>query len=116
MIPRLSLFVLSPLGVPAVKMTTAVHGSSASEFSDRLPAHSFPHGAGNFSNIGASISYQPDQASRPVKRDALTHIRRTAFNARFTRNGDTPSQVNLSQTSAAMFAPYSDKLAYLLCP
>jgi hypothetical protein len=107
--------------VPAVaSKTTAAHGSSASRFSERSPAafdaDSFPHGAGNFSNIGASISYQPNQASRSFKRDALTRIRRTAFVARSTRNGYSLPQVNLRQTSAAMFASYFVKLSYLLRP
>ena len=121
MTPRLSLFVQSPLCAPAVAPTTAtLHRSTASTFSDHVPADfaadSFPHNAGNFSNIGASISYQLNQASRRTTRDALTRIRRTAFNARFTRNGDSPSQVNSSQTSAAMFAPYFDRISYLLRP
>jgi hypothetical protein len=101
-------------------MTTAVRSSSASRFSDRsfaaFDSNSFPHGAGNSANIGASINYQANQASRSFKRDALTRIRRTAFVARFTRNGHSPSQVNSSPTSAAMFAPYFVKISYQLRP
>jgi hypothetical protein len=107
--------------VPAVaSKTAALHGPNASTFSDRVPANfdadSSPHGACNFSNIRASISYQSDQASRRTTHDARTRTRRTAFDARFTRNGHNPSQVNSSQTSAAMFVPYFVKISYLLRP
>jgi hypothetical protein len=120
---RLSLFELSLPCLPAVvsPTTTAVRSFSASKFSDRPPANfhanSFPRGAGNFSNIRASISYQANRASRLAQGDR-TRITRSSssvtFNARFTRNGYSLPQANLSQTSAAMFAPYFVELSYLL--
>lgn len=117
MTPRLSLFVSPPPCVPVAVSPATGHGFSASKFSDHWhansTANSFPYHSGNFSNIGASISYQANQALRSAQRNAQ---RITFFDARSTRNGYSLPQVNLSQTSAAMFAPYFVKISYLHRP
>jgi hypothetical protein len=107
--------------VPVAVFSATGQSFFASKFSDRVPANftsdSFPHGAGNFSNIPASISYQSNQALRLSPQRDATRIGRTgriAFNAASTRNGYSLPQVNLSQTSAAMFAPYFVKISYPL--
>jgi hypothetical protein len=104
--------------VPVASFSATINSASPSKFSDHwsieFNADSFPSGAGNSSNIPASISYQSNRALRPTPQRDRTHVRRIAFHARSTRNGYRLPPVNLSQTSAAMFAPYFAGISYPL--
>jgi hypothetical protein len=109
---------MPPLLCVPVASSATINNASSSRFSDHssveFNAGSFPHGAGNSSNIPASISYQPNRALRPTPQRDRTRIRRIAFRARSTRNGYSLPPVNLRQTSAAMFAPDFAGISYPL--
>jgi hypothetical protein len=112
---RLSLYVLPTLRQPAAALARSV---SASEFSEHtFDRHARISRAGNFYGMGASISYQPNRASRRVhgfnvRRSRLDDSRRVAFKDRSTRSGHALSNVSLNRTST-MFVPALPKLSYL---
>jgi hypothetical protein len=118
---RPSLFIL-PTRCLSAASSAPVHHTSASEFSDRTHANfqafSFSSGALNFSNIQTSISHQSDNAARDTLRETMFDMKRdtkrNACAARSSRNGYSLPPVNLSQTSAAMSAPYFIEISYPL--
>ncbi|HEX8423489.1 MAG TPA: hypothetical protein VF634_08760 [Pyrinomonadaceae bacterium] len=105
---RPSLFEPLPLRLPVAEEATGC-SSSASGFSDRSSANraagSFPSGAGDVSNLPASVSYQSNNASPLAHQSDRTRNRRIVSHARSTRNGHGLPQVNLSRTSAAVYGP-----------
>ena len=103
---RLSFFVPPPLCLhDAATSPAAFHSSFASGFSDYSHANSravsLPSGAGNFSYIRVSISYQSNKAlQQPEPLNISRGIKRNAFHAVFTRNGHRLIQTHLSRTPA----------------
>jgi len=109
---RLSLFAPFLHCLPAA--TPARMPSAASKFSDHLSnglkGISFNSGTDNLWDIRTSINYQLSQFLHrahddTVKRRVCNDTKCNAFDAAFIRNACSLSQVSLSQTSAAMFAP-----------